>query len=98
MVDPVAKKTEIKTIIGSISNDTKDTYESAIVEMRGNIIPEAVLRCHSLLLHGNLMGSVVCTGDVNINGDIGTDKKQKIAIPSIRRTLSVRGQLKHLNP
>ena len=63
MVDPVAKKTEIKTIIGSISNDTKDTYESAIVEMRGNIIPEAVLRCHSLLLHGNLMGSVVCTGD-----------------------------------
>jgi len=77
MVEPVVKKDEIKTIIGKISNDTKDTYESAIVELSGGITQEAVLRCHSLFLQGHLMGRVICTGEINVNGDVGTDEESK---------------------
>lgn len=77
MVEPVVEKAEIKTIRGGISNDTNDIYESASVELFGTITPEAVLKCRSLLLHGNLLGCVICTGDIDVKGDIGTDEKPK---------------------
>jgi bifunctional DNA-binding transcriptional regulator/antitoxin component of YhaV-PrlF toxin-antitoxin module len=74
MIEPVVKKVDIKTIIGSITDDTKDIYESAKIELRGKITKEAVLRCHSLFLHGHLLGQVICTGRIEVNGDIGTDE------------------------
>jgi hypothetical protein len=77
MVEPVVKKTKIKTIIGNISCDTQNNYESVIVEMNGKITSEAIFKCHSLLLHGSILGSVITTGKVDIKGDIGTDKKLK---------------------
>ncbi len=77
MVEPVVEKSEIKTIVGSIRNDTEKMYESATVEIRGTITSEATLRCHSLLLQGDLMGNVICTGDIDVKGMIGTDKKPK---------------------
>ncbi len=77
MVESVVKKTEIKTIVNNISCDTKDNYESLIVEMTGTITSEAVFRCRSLLLYGSLLGCVISTGKIDIKGDIGTDKKLK---------------------
>ncbi len=71
VVEPVVKKTVLKTIRGNISNDTETTYESAAVTLSGTITPEAVLRCDSLDLKGALLGRVICTGDIQINGDIG---------------------------
>ncbi|MCP3943841.1 MAG: DUF342 domain-containing protein [Desulfobacteraceae bacterium] len=75
VVEAVPVKGEIKSIIDSINNDTKDTYESAIVELTGAITSAAILRCHSLRLNGSLMGKVICTGEINVNGDIGSEKK-----------------------
>jgi uncharacterized protein (DUF342 family) len=77
MVEPVAKATNIKTITGNISCDTKNNYESAKVEMIGNITWEAIVKCHSLVLLGSLFGSVTATGKIEVKGNIGTDKKQK---------------------
>jgi uncharacterized protein (DUF342 family) len=74
IVEPVVEESKIKTISGSIRNDTKNIYNSAIVEINGSITHEAVFRCHSLLLHGHLLGSVSSTGDIKVRGNIGTDK------------------------
>ncbi len=103
MVKPVVKKTEIQTIRGNISDDTKETYESASVELFGTITPEAILRCRSLLLHGNLMGCVICTGNIDVKGDIGSDGKMggqspvKASQPLINTIIQTAGKLLALN-
>jgi len=73
MIEPVSEAPEIKTLNTRISEDTKDKYESEKLELNGTITPEGVLRCRSLLLHGPLLGSVICTGDVDVKGEIGID-------------------------
>lgn len=55
----------------------EDEYESADVEIFGNILAKSVLRCRSLLLHGNLAGSAVCSGEAEIKGEIGTNEMPK---------------------
>ncbi|MBU1341846.1 MAG: FapA family protein, partial [Proteobacteria bacterium] len=77
MVETALQKNEIKTIPGNISNDTKDTYDAATLEVSGIITTEGILRCRSLLLLGNMMGCVICSGDIDIKGNIGTDKETK---------------------
>ena len=77
MIEPVAKTTDIKSITGNISCDTKNNYESAKVEMIGNITWEAIMKCHSMVLLGSLFGSVTAADTIDVKGDIGTDKKQK---------------------
>ena len=74
MIEPVVKKPNIKIINHNITDDTKDTYESARVELKGTITKEAVLRCSSLLLHGHILGQVICTGEIDVNGNIGIDE------------------------
>ncbi len=76
-IDPMEEKTKIKTIVGSIHSDTEKKYASETVVLNGTITPEGVLRCRSLLLNGNLLGRVICSGDIDVKGDIGTDEKQK---------------------
>jgi Flagellar Assembly Protein A N-terminal region len=73
-MEPVGKNAKIKAITGSITNDTQETYASLRVELKGTITKEAVFRCRSLLLHGHLLGQVICTGEIEVNGDIGTDE------------------------
>lgn len=73
MVEPIGKKIKIKTIDGTICNDTEGTYEYANIELKGALDSEAVLRCHSLILHGYLKGCAICTADMDIKGVIGTD-------------------------
>lgn len=74
MIEPVVKKIDIKKITGNITDDTKDTYESIKIELRGKTTKEAVLKCHSLFLHGHLLGQVICTGKIEVKGDIGIDE------------------------
>ena len=94
LVEPIGKKTEIKTIRGSISNDTENTYESASVEVNGTITSAAILRCHSLLLYGSLMGCVISTGDIDIKGNIGSDKKPKDKESVQQASIICQGSLK----
>ncbi|MCK5099005.1 MAG: DUF342 domain-containing protein, partial [Desulfobacteraceae bacterium] len=94
MVEPVVKKTKSQPIKGDISNDTKDTYESERVELHGAITREAVLRCHSLLLHGCLKGCVICTGDISVNGDIGIDEKPKNKEDTQQTRMTCQGSIK----
>ncbi|MBU0973248.1 MAG: FapA family protein [Proteobacteria bacterium] len=74
MVEPAAGRIEIKTITGVINNDTKEVYESVSVQLTGTLAPGAVLRCHSLRLHGSLLGWAICERDIEVKGDIGTEK------------------------
>lgn len=93
-VEPIVKKTEIETIQGSISNDTENTYESASVEVNGTITSGAILRCQSLLLYGSLMGCVISTGDIDIKGNIGSDKKPKDKESIQQASIICQGSLK----
>ncbi|MBU1195972.1 MAG: DUF342 domain-containing protein [Proteobacteria bacterium] len=77
MVEPMTEKSEIQIIKGSISEDTQETYQSAIVELKANLTPDAILRCHSLIRQGDLIGRFICTGDIDVKGNIGTDQIQK---------------------
>lgn len=77
MVEPVVKKIKVKTVTGTIENDTEDLYESTTVELSGTVTAAATLRCHSLVLHGDLKGCVICAGDIDVKGGIGTDEKPK---------------------
>ncbi len=94
VVEPVIKKHEKKIINTNINQDTQDTYETAVVEVNGTINPGAVLRCHSLKLHGALKGSVICSGDVDVNGDIGTDEKPKDADTIPRAEIFCHGSIR----
>ncbi len=75
LIESTAKKVEVKMINGSISNDTEDSFESANVEMNGNIAAEAVLKCYALQLRGNLQGCVISEDDIEVSGDIGIDQE-----------------------
>ncbi|MFH2093889.1 MAG: flagellar assembly protein A [Pseudomonadota bacterium] len=77
MVEPIVNKPQIKTIAGSITNDTQDLYDSTDMVINGTITAGAVLKCQSLLLYGSLLGSVITSCDIEVKGDIGTDKKPK---------------------
>lgn len=85
VMEPEAGKARVYTINTDIVNDTLGTYESASVELYGTILPAAVLRCHSLRLHGSLQGSVISTHDVEVRGDAGMMKKPKDS-DAIRQT------------
>jgi len=74
MVEPVVRSIEEKKIMGSISIDTLNTYESARVEMKGDLTREGILRCRSMVLHGSLAGCVVCTESLVVHGNIGIEK------------------------
>jgi uncharacterized protein (DUF342 family) len=84
-VEPMVEKTDIKTINGSISTDTKEMYESETVFLKGGITRGAILRCHSLSIQGDLLGQVICTGDIDVKGSVGTDEQTK-EDQSIRQT------------
>jgi len=73
MVEPVVRSVKEKKIMGSISLDTLNTYESLRVEMKGDLTQEGILRCRSLLLHGTLAGCVVCTESLVVHGNIGIE-------------------------
>lgn len=62
-----------KTIIGPVSEDTKDKFEQSNVILNNNITHEGVLRCHDLLLEGHMAGTVLSKGRVQIRGQIGTE-------------------------
>ncbi len=74
-IEPLVKKAEHKTLDRHISSDSKDAYSLDDVELHGNIMKAGVLRCRHLNLFGNIEGSVVCTGDMEIKGSIGLDEK-----------------------
>ena len=74
MVEPVVRSVEEKKIMGSISIDTQNTYESVRVEMKGDLTREGILKCRSLVLHGSLAGCVVCGESLVVHGNIGIEK------------------------
>jgi uncharacterized protein (DUF342 family) len=76
-IEPLEEKSKIKTIVGSIHSDTEKKHEYETVVLKGTITPEGVLRCRSLLLNGKLLGRVICSGDIDVKGDIGRDERQK---------------------
>lgn len=76
-VEPMVEKIDIKTINGSISTDTKDMYESETVLIKGSITRGAILKCHALFVQGDLLGQVICTGDIDVKGAVGTDEQPK---------------------
>lgn len=94
MVEPLVKESKLKTIKGSIGEDTQDTYESAVVEMRGTIAPGGILRCGSLLLHGSVMGSVTCTDSIIVHGDIGGDETPEEPQTSLQTVVMCQGTIK----
>lgn len=76
-VEPMVEKTDVKTINDSISTDTKDMYESETVLLKGSITRGAILKCHALFVQGDLLGQVICTGDMDVKGAVGTDEQPK---------------------
>ena len=93
VVETIEQKSRIKTINGSISYDTKENYVSQDVELNGDIAPGAVLRCHSLLLRGNLHGCVICTGDIEVKGEIRTQEKQEDDKPDDQTAVLCQGSV-----
>jgi len=61
----------VKKIKEDIITDTKDTYASCILQVKGNISPEANLLCHHLIIDGDILGKVTTTGDIEVKGNIG---------------------------
>ncbi len=93
-VRPVVEKAETIVIKGDINNDTKHRYESEAVEVKGSINPAGVLNCSSLVVHGSLMGSVICTGPIDVKGDVVTAENQKDENDIHRANITCRGSVK----
>jgi uncharacterized protein (DUF342 family) len=74
VVDSISNQIQEKTINGSLSSDTSDTYAQSAVQMNGDIALGATLTCQTLFIQGNIMGVVTCNGDMTINGQVGTDE------------------------
>lgn len=86
MVEPVEQQSAVEKILGNISIDTQDTYKTAKMEVKGNVKTEAVLRCHSLLLHGDLSGYVIATGDIEVKGEVAAENKPAETEESVNET------------
>lgn len=97
MVEPVVRSVEEKKIMGNISMDTLNTYESARVEMKGDLTQEGILRCRSLVLHGSLAGSVVCTDLLVVHGNIGIETSDETSgdeMPGHQTLVTAQGPIK----
>ncbi len=97
MVEPVVRSVQEKKIMGSISIDTLQTYESVRVEMKGDLTQEGILRCRSLVLHGSLAGCVVCTESLVVHGNIGIEKPDETSgaeAPGYQTLVTAQGPIK----
>lgn len=75
-VEPVQKKSEVEKLKGHIGEDTNEQYAGKTIEIKGNINAEGIIRCHGLTVSGHFMGCAICTGDVEIKGEIGTEEER----------------------
>lgn len=85
---------EIIILDTSIHHDTEEEYTTADLEISGDIEPDGLVRCASLKLTGNLMGTVICSGPVDIRGDIGAAEKIPEPETPFFPTLICRGDLR----
>jgi len=78
VIDPVNTLFSTTTLAMNLEEDTQDKYLQTNLVLKGNILPNALVKCRSLCLTGTLAGQVGCQGDITIDGDIGRDPEKAI--------------------
>ena len=93
MIEPYITDRKNETVSDHIRNDTKKTYHNVNLTVQGHIDTEGVVNCHSLTIHGDLLGRVDAAGDIHVKGTIGSN--ESIPGESEFRTVVMSGG--HLN-
>lgn len=91
-VIPAENPVEEKQIEGDISGETEDAYVDCDLKVSGNITPEASVACHSIVVEGNVLGSITAVDTIEVNGDIGSVEDIETAEPVIR--IATHGKVK----
>lgn len=61
----------VEEVKGDITEDPEDRYVSCILKLTGSIGPGVQLKCHDLVIEGDILGNVEVAGNIDIRGNIG---------------------------
>lgn len=78
-ITPETVATNHTTLTGNIEADTEDQHREAAVTLKGSILAQGLITCHTMTCAKDLLGKLICQKDAVIQGNVG--QKQTGAAP-----------------
>jgi hypothetical protein len=75
LVLPLPEKSTDQTVAGNITKETGEKYSNYDLIIDGTIEKDGGLECRNIILHGDMAGKIIASGNADIKGCVGTKGK-----------------------